>query len=96
VGYHQTSNVNIPHNKRNPGTVADVAQEQLRLYQDAAMSWPVYLDGVYNRCGICEQAIWREKDDYEVSYQWTPEEITSLIVGHIRQNHEGMVSRGDV
>ena len=93
--WYTVPNVNIPHNKRDPGKVAQVAIDQLKPYQDAAKAWPVEFlirdSRECNVCGVCHQNLWFESDREERPYLHSPEETMSLTVAHIRQRHSGVV-----
>jgi hypothetical protein len=88
VGYYQTPNVNIPYNKREKGELADIAKEQLKVWQDRALDWPRYPDGRAIRCGKCDQSMYFTADIQGMVYSYTGAEILALIVAHIRQRHE--------
>jgi hypothetical protein len=95
-GYYQTPNVNVPLNARDKGEIAKVAWQQLKPYQDAARTWPIYKlmrDSRHcNLCRVCDQNIYFDSDTEENEYHYTDEDIVSLIIAHIRQTHEGMVT----
>jgi hypothetical protein len=87
AGYYQTPNLMIPHNKRNPGEIADIALADLAGWQAVASEWDVYTDGRVNRCKECHQSIWFTKDPQGHDYQYTDDEILTLKVAHLRQCH---------
>jgi|SRR5215472_17721121 len=95
-GYFTTPNVNIPLNDRGPGEIADIALQQLRPYQVAAETWPIVHTTRDNRsvnlCRECYENIWFDSDIHDVPYTYSEEEIQALIVAHIRQAHERMIS----
>jgi hypothetical protein len=92
-GFYNTPNCNIPLNDREPGTVASVAVEQLRPYQERAANWPMFRVRRDGRdcmcCQLCEQSLWFMSDEEEVRYDYTEEELTALKVAHIRRSHDG-------
>lgn len=90
--YFQTPNVNIPLNKRAPGEVAAIAWQQLKPFQDAAPTWPVFQDGPCNRCRLCTQNIWSTYDPLGKRFQYGDGEVIALIVAHIRQAHAEVVT----
>jgi hypothetical protein len=94
-GYFTTPNTSIPLNDRAPGEIADIALRQLQPYQEAAKTWPILhttRDGrSVNLCRECYENIWFDSDKHDVPYTYTEEEIQTLIVAHIRQNHERMI-----
>jgi hypothetical protein len=93
--YYQSSNVNIPHNHRQPGRIALVAIKRLAAYQRIARQWPSYLDGRANRCTECMQNMWFNTDGHGVSYEYSDYEILSLVTAHIRQVHSEVVDDDD-
>lgn len=98
-GYFQTPNVNVPLNNRPKGEIADVAKDQLRMWQEAAWHWPLREDTRDKRHGMicthCQQMIYFISDGRGVLYDYTEDEILALIVAHIRQKHERIVTHGD-
>ena len=97
-GYFQTPNVNIPLNKRDPGTIADVAKQQLEQYQALALVWGttnVYRDQRHCVvCSECRQCLWFRLDPNGNEYLYSDEELQTLKVGHIRQAHAEVIPDG--
>jgi hypothetical protein len=100
-GFGSTPNNQIPLNDRPPGTIAGIAWAQLMPYQIAAQTWPIYQEmragetmgpRWVHACRVCTQAMWFNSDEDKVPYDYTDEEITTLIVSHIRRCHEDMVN----
>lgn len=87
-GYYNTPNKMIPHNDREPGTIADIALEELERWQEIVRPWETYTDGRANRCSECHQNIWFSKDPQGHEYQYTIDEILALKVAHVRQCHD--------
>ncbi len=83
---------------------AEIAQEQLRPFREAAQTWPVYQemrrqmrdDKTKHRwvhaCRICGQAIWFNSDENSQPYDYTEEEQLALITAHVRQCHSKLVT----
>jgi len=96
TGYYMTANKNIPLNDREPGEIADVAWAQLKPYREAAQTWPVYKHYEDNRhknkCRVCSQNIYFDKDEDHNPYDYSDEEILALIVAHVRQCHSKIVT----
>jgi hypothetical protein len=95
-GYYQTPNVNIPLNKRDTGEVASVAIDQLKPYREAANTWPVYRkfedERSKNKCRVCDQNLWFTTDINNDDYGYTEDQTLSLIIAHIRQCHDKLVT----
>jgi hypothetical protein len=95
-GYGMTPNSAIPHNNRRPGEIADIAKEQLKRYERAAETWPVQatmVDGrMGERCRVCHQNLWFHHDTEERPFNYAPAETKALIVAHIRQIHEDIIT----
>jgi hypothetical protein len=89
-------NTSIPLNDRAPGEIAQVALDQLRPFLIAAESWPIYRHWRDERhemiCRICTQCLWFLTDTHSRPYQYTDEEIHTLITAHIRRQHADMVN----
>lgn len=99
-GFGFTPNKDIPLNDREPGEIAGVAWAQLKPYQIAAQSWPVFQEMRHgdtmgprwvHACRVCSQAMWFNSDENKVPYDYTDEEILTLIVAHVRRSHADMV-----
>jgi hypothetical protein len=97
--YFHTPNVNVPLNARPKGEIANVAIDQLKIWQEAAVGWPlreVTRDTRHGMiCTHCQQMIYFISDGKGHLYDYTYEEIIALIVAHIRQKHERIVTHGD-
>jgi hypothetical protein len=95
-GFGFTPNTDIPLNNRAPGEIAQVAIDQLQPYVIAAETWPVYRQYRDERhemiCRICAQCLWFLSDTHNVPYEYTDEEIHTLITAHIRRQHADMVN----
>jgi hypothetical protein len=95
LGYFQTPNVDVPLNNREKGQIADVAKDQLKVWQEAAWEWNVKTVIRHGRecniCGVCRQNIWFTADPKGIVYKYSTDEIVALIVSHIRQLHSSMV-----
>jgi hypothetical protein len=90
-----------PNDSPRDGTVHEIALDQLAQWQRIAESWSVRvtkrkdatgLMREVNICGQCEQNIWFTADKNGLVYAYDMEEVLSLIVAHIRQNHEEAVN----
>lgn len=94
--YHNTPNTQIPLNNREPGTVADIAKQQLAQYQDQAKVWSIEFQPRDGReamvCSECGQALWFKADRAGHAYVYTPQMKDALIVGHIRRSHSEIIS----
>lgn len=94
-GFYFTPNINIPLNKREPGTIADVAWEQLKRFRIAAETWPIYRhyrDGRHCMvCRFCDQCVWFVMDPNGKEYEYTDDDIRSVIIAHVRQIHSDIV-----
>lgn len=86
--------VGEPTPNESPGEVHPMAVAQLELYQRIAESWPRYPDGRCVRCGKCDQSIYMRWDSQGQRYQYLYSQILSLVVAHIRQNHEKVIENG--
>lgn len=99
-GYYNSPNVNIPLNNRPPGELAPVAFDQLKPFQDAAKDWPMREVYRKNRhgmaCSYCDQMLFFLADPTGILYDYSYDEIQSLIVAHIRRSHERIVTHGTV
>ena len=101
-GFSMTPNTQVPLNNREPGTVAQVAWDQLKPYQIAAQSWPVYQEMRYDEaierqrwvhaCRVCEQGLWFNSDENQDPFDYSDAEILTLIVAHVRRSHADMVN----
>lgn len=95
-GYGFTPNKMIPLNDREKGQIAPVAIDQLRPFLIAAETWPVYRQYRDERhemiCRVCAQCLWFLSDEHNVPYDYTDEEIHTLITGHIRRLHADMIN----
>lgn len=87
-GYFQTPNIMVPHNNRERGTIAPIAKRQLEVITKFAHTWPIVQQGNKNICGLCSQNVWFTDDKHGSPFLYQDEEITALIVAHIRQNHQ--------
>jgi hypothetical protein len=98
-GYYATANVNVPLNARPKGELANVAIDQLKMWRAAALTWPLQETSRDKRhgmtCNHCQQMIYFISDGKGVLYDYSDEEIISLIIAHIRQAHERIVTHGD-
>lgn len=92
TAYCGTPNTMVPHNNRPQGSIAPIAMEQLRTYQERAASWKMYRvrrDGRdMSCCQACDQSLWFVSDREEQPYHYTAEQIMTLLVAHIRQAHD--------
>jgi hypothetical protein len=104
TGYYQTSNVNIPLNHRPKGEIAAVAIDQLKVFQDRAHDWPtreMFREDINGNsrhlraCSFCDQAIYFYSDVTGILYNYSDEELLTLVVAHIRQKHERLATRGN-
>lgn len=102
-GFGMTPNVNIPLNKRDSGTIAPVAIDQLKPYREAAETWPTFIDAhtdeesrlrKANRCRVCSQNIWFTLDPNGYHIEYTADELTTLLTAHIRQVHTEVIDAG--
>lgn len=95
-GYGFTPNKMIPLNDRDPGNIAQVAKDQLRPYLIAAESWPTYRQYRDERhemiCRLCAQCLWFITDTHNVPYEYTDQDIHTLITAHIRRQHADMIN----
>lgn len=102
-GYFQASNVSIPINQRPKGELANIAVTQLEAFQLRGRTWPLrevsreddnnnYRHGM--ECSYCNQMIYFISDVTGILYEYTDDEKLALIVAHIRQAHERIVTRG--
>lgn len=94
--FYNVPNTAIPLNNRRPGEIADIAKEQLKRYERAAETWPVQATMVDHRmgerCRVCHQNLWFHHDTQERPFNYAPAETRALIVAHIRQVHEDIIS----
>jgi hypothetical protein len=100
-GYYQTKNSDIPYNDREPGELASIAQRQLAAYQAKAEEWPLneiwradIRDDIMRHCMVCCQCyqnIYFISDDEGRVYDYTEDELKTLVVAHLRQSHPEVV-----
>lgn len=90
-GFYQTPNINVPLNKRNRGELAEIALQQLALWDLIAEAWDIrYVvreDRECNICAMCAQNIYFTSDKTGNKYDYNEGELRALIVAHIRQRH---------
>lgn len=72
-----------------------IAHRQLELWEEIALSWPVFLDNSEKqwpyRCNKCGQCIYFGKDPSGSFFLYTGEQELALIVAHIRQCHSEVI-----
>lgn len=83
-----------PSPNESPGEIHPIAKQQLAIYVDVAKDWPRYPDGRCVRCGKCDQSIYFRWDANGVRYAYQYEEITALVVAHLRQAHAEVIDGG--
>jgi hypothetical protein len=80
-----------PNDSPRDGTIHDIAQTQLRHWQDIAYDWPTFDAAIHGRegvqCGRCSQTIFFRSDMGGNKFQYTAEQTQALMVAHIRQRH---------
>jgi hypothetical protein len=88
-------------------SIEAIAWQQLKPFQDAARTWPIrhgltdysetHGPRMGNVCRVCpnDYNIWFDADPGGEPYKYTDEEITTLIVAHLRQCHSSAVAVGD-
>lgn len=78
------------------GTMPARIMTDLIQWQEIAETWSGYphdstdagdLNGIYWRCGDCDQSVYRLSNGHYEAYTLQPSEILSLKVAHIRQRH---------
>lgn len=72
------------------GGLSPVAARQLAAWQDIARTWPLYNDGICQRCASCHISVWRLVDEHGTEYRGTNEERQAMIVAHLRQAHQDL------
>lgn len=86
-----------PNDSPMDGTIHSMAQAQLAMWRDAALTWPIYDTEDHGRkcvrCQKCEQCLWFKTDRGGSAYVYTPQMKEALIVAHIRQNHAEIADR---
>jgi hypothetical protein len=92
TGYYVTPNKNVPLNDREPGTIAQVALDQLAEWNAIAERWHYRETDNEVRCDYCGQNLWFVHDKHGVMYDYSREELLALTVAHIRQNHSEVIS----
>jgi hypothetical protein len=72
--------------------IAELARKQYHAWLSLAEVWDTYYDiGTgQERCRACNMGIVNIVDTHGENRQYTGEEITSLIVGHLRNVHRDM------
>lgn len=100
-GYYSTPNLMVPLNDREPGTIAQVALDQLAEWERIARHWPVERhchDSEQKKgqpcwcCAFCDKTIWFINDPHGNIYTYDAGEILALKVAHIRQAHAEVIN----
>ena len=76
--------------------VKEIALLAIRQYQAwlaLAGVWPLELDDGQQRCMACGIGVVSVADPMGVNRPYTREEVTSLIVGHLRNHHRDLEER---
>lgn len=96
-----TSNKMIPLNDREPGEIAPIAWQQLRRFENAADTWPLvdhrhhsdtHAPQMGKCCRICDKTVFFTQDPQGVVYEYTVAQMRALVVAHIRQCHEAIIT----
>ena len=84
-------NVHHPNDSPRDGTLHVIAVEQLKEWQDIAYTWPTFESAIDGRegvqCGRCSQTLWFRTDVGGNRFVYTPDQILTLLVAHVRQRH---------
>lgn len=92
---YSTPNTAIPLNNRHEGQLAAIAHQQLKPFQEAADTWPMFEMQRSGRlakvCRLCDQVQWFQKDEQGNPYNYSVADLKSILVAHIRRLHEKVV-----
>jgi len=85
-----------PNDSPMDGTIHEIAQDQLKYWQEIAFTWTTFDARINGRegvqCGRCSQTIFFRSDVGGNRFQYTPDQILALMVAHIRQTHSEEVN----